>query len=530
MAFYRKKRRQKKKILPVNKVGGSGKDLEDSSDLEVGQRRPSVTNGTGINGPNISTSPFAQAATSGNMTTDDSDIDSANRKNPTIANDALLQYVNNQNRLKEDAAAAAALMSSSSQLMKGNGNIHSVSDGTDGRNESTSDVGTDAGENGNTNSRQQQQRRSNESTDSKRLKMQQGSAAVGLAAGNTFLSSTMSQAASSSLVDVRPWAFDFSELEIMRVLGEGSFGRVYLAKWKETLIAVKILLEEGEPVAVNSNPETAAITLSSSMLGKLRDEAELMGKLRHPNIVNLVGVCTSPPCIATEYCRRGSLYHVLRDATALPAMAAQLTWKRRLAMAMDAARGMLFLHIHKPPIVHRDLKSPNLLVTASYEVKVSDFNLSRLMEDSYLQNSRASTAGGFNPRWLAPEMLESATKASARSDVYAFGIVLWELLTWELPWGNLYPWAIAHNVQRRERPAIPATSELPGMTPDADGNIPGLTLYIELMQRCWAQEPSDRPDFQEIIKVLKDISVKVELERANTNTTNAITAPPSTQS
>ena len=84
--------------------------------------------------------------------------------------------------------------------------------------------------------------------------------------------------------------------------------------------------------------------------------------------------------------------------------------------ALDAAKGMLYLHAHSPPIIHRDLKSANLLVDKHWRVKVCDFNLSKLMEENSVMSSMAAT----NPRWLAPEIL-AGSGASMASDVYAFG-------------------------------------------------------------------------------------------------------------
>jgi serine/threonine protein kinase len=105
--------------------------------------------------------------------------------------------------------------------------------------------------------------------------------------------------------------------------------------------------------------------------------------------------------------------------------------------ALDAAKGMQYLHELDPPIVHRDLKSPNLLVTADFGVKVSDFNLSKILDDS----TRSSSLAAMNPRWLAPEVF-SDNRPNKACDVFAFGVILWELMTWDLPWGNKNPWTV----------------------------------------------------------------------------------------
>ena len=222
----------------------------------------------------------------------------------------------------------------------------------------------------------------------------------------------------------------------------------------------------------------------------------MMAALRHPNVVGFLGVCMGPPCIVTEYCSRGSLTDVLRGGKSSPAKAALLDWTRRLNMALDAAKGMLYLHAHAPPIIHRDLKSPNLLVDKHWRVKVSDFNLSKLMEEGSVMSSMAAT----NPRWLAPEIL-TGNNATFASDVYSFAIVMWELLVWDLPWGPTNPWQVVTVVTEGGRLDVPERSALPG--PDT-AEFEGLDAYVGLMRRCWAHNPDDRPTFQEIIADLRD--------------------------
>uniref|UniRef100_A0A803QVH1 Protein kinase domain-containing protein n=1 Tax=Cannabis sativa TaxID=3483 RepID=A0A803QVH1_CANSA len=101
-------------------------------------------------------------------------------------------------------------------------------------------------------------------------------------------------------------------------------------------------------------------------------------------------------------------------------------------MAYDVAKGMNYLHQLQPPIVHRDLKSPNLLVDRNYTVKVCDFGLSRSKENTFLSSK---TAAG-TPEWMAPEVLR-ADPSNEKSDVYSFGVILWELMTLQQPWSNL---------------------------------------------------------------------------------------------
>ncbi|DBB05340.1 TPA: hypothetical protein ACH3X3_010560 [Trebouxia sp. C0006] len=228
-----------------------------------------------------------------------------------------------------------------------------------------------------------------------------------------------------------------------------------------------------------------------------------MAALRHPNVVMFMGLCLEPPCIVTEFCARGSLYDVLKKARSTPAFAQQLDWSRRISMALDAAKGVLQLHSHKPPILHRDLKSPNMLVDRHWRVKVTDFNLSRMVK-SGSSNASVTSMLANNPRWLAPEVVCKHDYSKA-ADVYSFGIILWEMMTWRLPWDDLNPFQIMLVLtQQRDRPEIPPLDTLPGQP------LPDIEDYIGLMQDCWSEDVLKRPRFEDII-----ISLRGLLESAN---------------
>ncbi|XP_075512982.1 serine/threonine-protein kinase CTR1-like isoform X1 [Primulina tabacum] len=262
-----------------------------------------------------------------------------------------------------------------------------------------------------------------------------------------------------------PW----SDLIIKETIGAGSFGIVYRAEWNDSEVAVKILMEQD---------------LHAERFKEFLREVAIMKRLRHPNIVLFMGAVTEPPnlSIVTEYLSRGSLYKLLHKPGAREA----LDEKRRLSMAFDVAKGMNYLHKRNPPIVHRDLKSPNLLVDRKYTVKVCDFGLSRLKANTFL--SSKSAAG--TPEWMAPEVLRDEP-SNEKSDVYSFGVILWELATLQQPWGHLNPAQVVAAVAfKSKRLEIPHDTN------------PQVAAIIEA---CWTNEPWKRPSFSNIMESLRTL-------------------------
>nr|ATY38750.1 CTR1-like protein kinase transcript variant 3 [Solanum lycopersicum] len=219
------------------------------------------------------------------------------------------------------------------------------------------------------------------------------------------------------VLDVEDLDIPWNDLVLKERIGAGSFGTVHRADWNGSDVAVKILMEQD---------------FHAERYKEFLQEVAIMKRLRHPNIVLFMGAVTEPPnlSIVTEYLSRGSLYRLLHK----PGAREVLDEKRRLCMAYDVAKGMNYLHKRKPPVVHRDLKSPNLLVDTKYTVKVCDFGLSRLKANTFL--SSKSAAG--TPEWMAPEVLRDEP-SNEKSDIYSFGVILWELATLQQPWSNLNP-------------------------------------------------------------------------------------------
>uniref|UniRef100_A0A7N0TSM1 non-specific serine/threonine protein kinase n=1 Tax=Kalanchoe fedtschenkoi TaxID=63787 RepID=A0A7N0TSM1_KALFE len=205
----------------------------------------------------------------------------------------------------------------------------------------------------------------------------------------------------------------WKDLIIGGQIGEGSCGTVYSAKWNGSEVAVKVF---------------SKLDYADDVVLSFKQEISLMKRLRHPNVLLFMGAVTSgqPLCIVTEYLPRGSLYQLLQKS------ASKLDWRRRVSVAMDIARGMNYLHRCNPPVIHRDLKSSNLLVDRNWTVKVGDFGLSRLKLETYFKTK----SGKGTPQWMAPELIRNEP-SNEKSDVYSYGVILWELATDKVPWENL---------------------------------------------------------------------------------------------
>eukprot|EP00268_Persea_americana_P046746 TRINITY_DN4829_c0_g1_i5.p1 TRINITY_DN4829_c0_g1~~TRINITY_DN4829_c0_g1_i5.p1 ORF type:complete len:194 (-),score=49.72 TRINITY_DN4829_c0_g1_i5:1148-1729(-) len=147
---------------------------------------------------------------------------------------------------------------------------------------------------------------------------------------------------------------------------------------------------------------------------------------------------------------------------------------------------MNYLHNSTPVIVHRDLKSPNLLVDKNWVVKVCDFGLSRMKHNTFL--SSRSTAG--TAEWMAPEVLRNEL-SDEKSDVFSFGVILWELATLQQPWGGMNPMQVVGAVGFQER-----RLDIPD---DMD------PVVADIIQKCWQTEPKRRPSFADIMAALKPL-------------------------
>lgn len=274
--------------------------------------------------------------------------------------------------------------------------------------------------------------------------------------------------------EAEDWMVDLSELFLGPKFASGAYSRLHLGKYKDAAVAVKILRKPDD------NEEIAR-----RLERQFRSEVNVLSRAHHGNIVKFLGACRKPPvcCIITEYLSLGSVRAYLRNQEPF-----SLPLPSVISMALDVARGMDYLH--SLGVIHRDLKSENLVVADDLHVKITDFGLACFESE---MPSMTKDVGTY--RWMAPEMI-SNKRFSKKVDVYSFGIVLWELLTGRIPFEELSPvqaaFAIVH---KHARPPLPL-------------DCPNALGY--LMHQCWSTDADKRPDFSEVVESLEEL---LELSR-----------------
>lgn len=254
------------------------------------------------------------------------------------------------------------------------------------------------------------------------------------------------------------------DIQTMEFIGAGSYGTVRKGKWisQNKLIAIKRL------PTINPNER----------------EIEVLTFLRHKNIILFYGIVVDAAGygIVTEFAEHGSLWDYLRSKHA-----ERLNNEIVLSWALNIAEGMEYLHFTAPQsVIHRDLKSKNVVISTDMVCKLCDFGSSKFHENTIKQSS--ILAGTM--AWMAPEVIKESI-VSISSDTYSFGIVLWELLTCKAPYDDMENLQVAWVVTMKgERPHIP--NECP-------------KEFKVLIQSCWKEDPSSRPNFKCIVKIIESL-------------------------
>ncbi|XP_047440747.1 tyrosine-protein kinase BTK isoform X1 [Mugil cephalus] len=294
--------------------------------------------------------------------------------------------------------------------------------------------------------------------------------AAGMVSRLKYIVSNRTRPPSTAGLGYGVWEIDPHHLTFIKELGNGQFGVVKYGKWQgQHDVAIKMIKE-------GSMSEDDFI-----------EEAKIMMKLRHENLVQLYGVCTKqrPIYIVTEFLSNGCLLTYLREGLKQHPTAVQL-----LEMCKDVSEGMAYLESKQ--YIHRDLAARNCLVDGNGTVKVTDFGLSRyVLDDEY-----TSSAGSkFPVRWSPPEVLLYC-KFSSKSDIWAYGVLMWEVYTLgRLPYERLNNTEIVDQVSRGLRLFRPQLAN---------------EKVYSIMTSCWLDKADERPTFQELSLTVQDLLYELQ--------------------
>ncbi|KAI5058630.1 hypothetical protein GOP47_0026800 [Adiantum capillus-veneris] len=291
-------------------------------------------------------------------------------------------------------------------------------------------------------------------------------------------------AAASALVS--RYLIDCGDLQVGDCIGEGSSGIVYkgllLHKGQQIKVAIKELKGHGSKTQGEFRREVLSLIISCA----------------HQHVVKLFGICLISSshgiCIVTKFMEGGSLLHHLVKKRSLPT-------SEILKLAKDVARGMHFLHSRG--IVHMDLKTANVFLDEEGNAVIGDLGVARLVNEI---DGGGLEIGTY--RWMAPEVCSRAVSGvrggstswfSYKTDVYSFGILMWELVTCKMPYVDYNPVQAAVGVVMHGlRPSLPSSTFPP---------------FRYLIQKCWDQNPSNRPHFSQILQMLEIISLHEKVSK-----------------
>jgi len=277
---------------------------------------------------------------------------------------------------------------------------------------------------------------------------------------------------------------DQDDLEFSGTIGEGTTSTVYLGQYGGVKVAVKELrLNEMDG------------KMSVGNLQALQRELSVLSISDHPSILRCLGVVAQRPPVRVvlEYCAGGSLFDLLHRAKQV-----RLSWAQRLRILKDTALAVLYLHSFEPPIMHRDLKSLNIMLMQALsnefqvpQTRLADFGFARMREIGVM------TQGVGTKHWMAPEVSRTADYTE-KADVFSFAMVIYEVACRRIPFEADNPDQVALKVACGERPSFEQHLK-PADAPDG---------LIALAQRCWDADPAKRPAFEEVATGFKRISAQ----------------------
>ena len=245
------------------------------------------------------------------------------------------------------------------------------------------------------------------------------------------------------------------------LIGQGGFGAVFEAKWNKKKVAVKVC--------------------PGNLVMNLTREIEVLTSLPpHTNVLTFFGIALGSDRISTliitELAPNGSLHNYLHTKNHEPSADQSLAWAQQIASGMQ--------HLHNNNVVHRDLKSGNILLALGLLAKVCDFGTARNMAKT------SNTTQKGTPRWMAPEIVAGVeAKINKMCDVFSYGMVLYEIFARKVPYDDTPTNAlVSYEVLQGKRPPVPTT--LP-------------PFLLPLLADCWKQEPNQRPQFKAIVLAIQ---------------------------
>ncbi|XP_051128744.1 receptor-like protein kinase HSL1 [Andrographis paniculata] len=286
----------------------------------------------------------------------------------------------------------------------------------------------------------------------------------------------------------------FDALDEDNIIGSGSSGKVY-----------KVVLSSGETVAVKrlwGRPKLADDDVEKGTLQTdgFEAEVETLGKIRHKNIVKLWCCCTAKDCklLVYEYMPNGSLGDLLHSTKS-----GLLDWPIRFKVAMDAAEGLSYLHHDcAPPIVHRDVKTNNILLDAEYSARVADFGVAKVVGKNANSGDKSMSVIAGSCGYIAPEYAYTM-RVNEKSDIYSFGIVLLELVTGKLP---VDPEFGEKDLVRWVRTTLDQKGVDHAIDPKLDLSFKNeICRVLNLGLLCTSPLPINRPSMRRVVKMLQEI-------------------------
>ncbi|KAL8095468.1 putative serine/threonine-protein kinase PBL17 [Apium graveolens] len=295
-----------------------------------------------------------------------------------------------------------------------------------------------------------------------------------------------------------------------QVLGEGGFGIVYKGVIDENVRPgynkTEVAIKELDPEGIQGDREWLA-------------EVNYLGQLEHPNLVKLIGYCCDDDhrLLVYEYMASGSLENHLFQR-----VSATMTWARRLKIALDAAKGLAFLHGAERSIIYRDFKTSNILLDGHFNAKLSDFGLAKdgPMGDQTHVSTRVMGTYGY----AAPEYVMTG-HLTARSDIYGFGVVLLEMLIGRKAMDRSRP-SREHNLVEWARPLLNHHKKLLRiLDPRMEGQYSNKTAIkvANLAYQCLSQNPKGRPVMSQVVDILESVQIQHRRENVSIQSGNSAT-------